>query len=272
MKLCLITAQSTLPAKKVPQRRKCETSDHTKSLLDERKKKWRNLNLDERTTLNKVIGRSARNDYRSYVNNLTIDMENANSVGNTSEVYRIAKQLSTKQNGNTFNQPSKDKNGNLITNTSQQLEAWADFLKQKFSARENELVIDLHSTPDEHIETVTLEEVKSSVRHLKCNKACGPDQIPAEQYKASDTACTELLYLINLIWLKEEVPDDFVLGEMMMFYKKKSKDDRRNHRALGLLNHAYKSILNDSADAYIAVCGTQTNRYASRIPEEPWMS
>ena len=37
-----------------------------------------------------------------------------------------------------------------------------------------------------------------------------------------------------------EVPEEFVLGEMMMFYKKKCKNDRRNYRALGLLNHTYK--------------------------------
>ena len=32
----------------------------------------------------------------------------------------------------------------------------------------------------------------------------------------------------------------FLLGDMLMFYKKKCKNDRRRYRALGLLNHACK--------------------------------
>ena len=36
--------------------------------------------------------------------------------------------------------------------------------------------------------------------------------------------------------------DDLVLGDMMMIYKKKSKDLRTNYRALGLLNHSYKTF------------------------------
>ena len=240
LKTCLTSAQSTLPEKKPPKQRKWETSVHTNSLLDKREQKWTNLSPDERKVLNKEIGRSARNDYRSYINNLITDMENANAVGDTAQVYRIAKKLSTKQNGITFSQPTKDEQGNLITNTQQQLEAWAVFLETKFAARDNEPVVDLQSQTEEDVEDVTLEEVKSAVKHLKCNKAPGTDDIPIEQYKVSDRACEELLYLIKLIWIEEEVPEDFVLGEMMMFYKKKCKDDRRNYRALGLLNHAYK--------------------------------
>ena len=38
------------------------------------------------------------------------------------------------------------------------------------------------------------------------------------------------------------MPDDFVLGDMLMHYKKKSKDDRGNYRPLGLLNHSYKIL------------------------------
>ena len=42
------------------------------------------------------------------------------------------------------------------------------------------------------------------------------------------------------MWNDEDIPDDFVLSDMLMMYKKKCKDNRTNYRALGLLNHAYK--------------------------------
>ena len=41
-------------------------------------------------------------------------------------------------------------------------------------------------------------------------------------------------------WVTEEIPDEFTLADMQMLYKKKNKDDRKNYRALGLLNHCYK--------------------------------
>ena len=42
-----------------------------------------------------------------------------------------------------------------------------------------------------------------------------------------------------MIWTEEYVPEDFVQPEMLMFYRKKNKNDRGNYRALGLLNHSY---------------------------------
>ena len=38
----------------------------------------------------------------------------------------------------------------------------------------------------------------------------------------------------------EIIPEEFVAGEMLMIYKKKSKDDRANYRSLSLLNHGYE--------------------------------
>ena len=82
--------------------------------------------------------------------------------------------------------------------------------------------------------------MKECVKKLKLGKVCGPDKVPIEQYKASDEATTELFSLLTNIWDTETMPEDFVLAEMLMFYKKKCKNDRKNYRALGLLNHAYK--------------------------------
>ena len=76
---------------------------------------------------------------------------------------------------------------------------------------------------------ITLEEVNACVKRLKTGKAPGPDAIPIEQYKNSDEACSELYYLLSTMWENEMIPDEFVLGEMMMMYKKKCKDDRANY-------------------------------------------
>ena len=53
---------------------------------------------------------------------------------------------------------------------------------------------------------------------------------------------SELHHLLSAIWIQEVISDEFALGDMLMHYKKKSKDDRGNYRALGLLNHSYKIL------------------------------
>ena len=77
---------------------------------------------------------------------------------------------------------------------------------------------------------------------MKPNKSPGPDSIPAEQLKASNSAAAELHHLLLIMWSQEVIPDDFVLADMLMHYKKKNKDDRSNYRALGILNHSYKIL------------------------------
>ena len=82
----------------------------------------------------------------------------------------------------------------MITSTDHQLEAWACFLEEKFSARADEPIVELdnEAVNNEEIEDISLDEVKMCVSKMKSNKATGPDTIPAEQYKASPTAVNEL--------------------------------------------------------------------------------
>ena len=237
----LQNAQQTLPSKKKRKGRKWETSEQTYQLAQERSKNWPNMNAHDRKILNKQISRSARDDYRRYVDSLVHDIERENSVGNSTEVFRLAKSLSANQNRNLHIQPAIDQEGSPITSTEQQQDEWANFLEKKFAARDGETEVNLQQTEDETLPPdITLDEVKACVHKLKPNKSPGPDSIPVEQYKASDQATIELHCLLLNIWKEECTPDGFVLADMMMMYKKKCKNDRANYRALGLLNHGYK--------------------------------
>ena len=78
--------------------------------------------------------------------------------GNSREVYRLAKQISKKKSGKSYIQPSVDMQDQQVTSTDQQLNAWAEFLEQKFSARDNEPEVAL---PDDNIivPNIQLDEV-----------------------------------------------------------------------------------------------------------------
>ena len=235
---CLATAQEVIPSAEKKSQRKWESSAETLAFVKERQDTWASMDTEERKTINKQISRSARNDYREFVETVLTDIDREDQAGNSREVYRLAKQLKPKS-GKSYIQPSVDVQGQPITDNEQQLNAWADFLEQKFASRDNEPEVHL---PDDHIEVpeIQLEEVSACIAKLKPSKAAGPDSIPVEQYKACDAAVNELHSLISDVFMSESIPDDFVLADMLMMYKKKCHNDRSNYRALGLLNHAYK--------------------------------
>ena len=240
LKSALKSSAEVIPQQERKGVRKHETSEATRSLVAERERTWEIMSSEERKIVNKQISRSARDDYRRYIDNLTDDIEAADAVGDTTTVFKLAKQLSTKRNGNRFCQPSKDEKGALITTTEQQLEAWAVFLERKFAARPDEVMPDLNDEPDAvEVPPVSLEETVLCMKKMKPGKSPGADGIPVEQYQ-SDTAIAELHHMLQLAFNNEDIPEDMVLGEMLNFFKKKDKDNRSNYRALGLLNHAYK--------------------------------
>ena len=122
------------------------------------------MSVNERKKINKVISRSARNDYRNFVEDVLEDIDREDQAGNTREVYRLAKQLKPKS-GNSYIQPSIDEQGQQITNNEQQLSAWADFLEKKFASRDDEPSVEL---PEDNVEVpdIQLEEVTACIVKL----------------------------------------------------------------------------------------------------------
>ena len=235
-------AQSTLPKKNPQANKKWNISSSTQELIDERSRLWEQQSADQRKQATKNISRSVRNDYRNFVDSLVTDMEKAYSVGKHSEIIRLAKQLSGKGKTTSCTQPSRDDQGNPITDTDQQLELWANFLEKKFSAGPEEPEVFLHAEDEAVVPLPALEETAACVKKLNKGKAAGPDGIPIEQYQSSQNATEELHKIIVNIFETENIPNEFVTADMMMLYKKKSKDLRSNYRALGLLNHSYKTF------------------------------
>ena len=238
----LLTAQAVIPKKESNPNRKWKVSPETMFLIDMRKRNWEKMSEEERNQAKKEIQRSARDDYRNHIDSVVTEMEQADAVGKTTQVFRLAKVLATKGKTTLFTQPSKDELGRPITSSEKQLELWANYLEKKFSAQPNEPHVQLHSINEEDEPLPSLEEVTACVNQLTKGKATGPDEVPIEQYQASQRACEELKNVIVSIWESEEIPESLVLGDMMMIYKKKSKEDRSNYRALGLLNHSYKTF------------------------------
>ena len=49
---------------------------------------WESLSDEEKVGYRKAISRSARNDYRDYVNDIITDLESDIAAGQTSDIFR----------------------------------------------------------------------------------------------------------------------------------------------------------------------------------------
>jgi hypothetical protein len=73
----------------------------------------------------------------------------------------------------------------------------------------------------------------------------GVDQIPAKLIKAGGrTIRSEIHKLINYIWNKEELPEQWKESIVVPIYKKGDKTDCSNYRGISLLSTAYKILSN----------------------------
>ena len=71
--------------------------DSTKELGEQCARKWDDMTTSQRKAVNKDISRQAKNNYRQYVDGILLcDIETANAAVNVTEVFKCAKQLSSR--------------------------------------------------------------------------------------------------------------------------------------------------------------------------------
>ena len=123
---------------------------------------------------------------------------------------------------------------------------WKKFLVGKFSTTELEAVRAEYEDLGQHEMTeedqLTIKEYLDAVDRMKNGKAVGPDRVPAEVYKHSELARSELYFFLQQVWKHECIPKNLVLCMFVLIHKKGSSEKLDNYRALGMLNHAYKIL------------------------------
>ena len=134
--------------------------------------------------------------------------------------------------------------------------------------------------------TPTPGEVQVAIHQLSSSKAPRSDTIPAEIYKEGGSVLTDkLLTLIQLIWMKEQRPQDFRDASIIHIYKRKGNWQAfDNHRRISLLSILGKTLarvllncLNDHLEHGFLLesqCGFRKEReivhivFAARQPQE----
>ena len=240
------TAEDVLGCKK--RDRKDWISDQTWQKIEERKKIKSKLNAAKSdrlkdklkadyTSKDKEIKKSAKEDKKKYVEDLAEKAQEASERGDLRKMYKITKQLSGKSQPQSA--AVKDKNGLILTAERDVIDRWRRHFEEVLNRPEPELAanpepgndLDINSDPP------TEREVRNAIQNLKLNKSPGGDQITAEMLLADlDTAVEVLTDLLNKIWRKEKLPEDWTKGIIIKLPKKGDLSICDNWRGIMLLS------------------------------------
>jgi len=224
--------------------------------IEERRKKKERLNAaktrarktaaqKEYTEKHKEVRKSIKQDKRNYINRLALEAEEAAAKGNLRDLYDTTRKLSGKFK--QTNIPVKDKNGQTLPKTTDQMRRWSEHFKDLLNRPRPPNPPDIQPGEeflDINCERPSKEEIKKAISQLRNGKAAGPDNIPAEAIKCNPDLATDVLYdLFGDIWEKEEIPMEWKEGHLIKLPKKGDLADCKNYRGTMLLS-APSKVLN----------------------------
>jgi len=134
----------------------------------------------------------------------------------------------------------KDEKGDMVTDCHSLLDRWRNHFSQLLNVHG---VNEVRQTTEPQVPEPTAFEVEMAIEKLKGHKSPGFDQIQAELIKAvGRTIGPEVHKLINSIWNKEELPEEWKESIVVPIYKKGNNTDCSNHRGISLFPTTYKIL------------------------------
>jgi len=165
----------------------------------------------------------------------------------------------------------RDEKSDLVTECHSIFARWRNYFSQLFSVHGVSKVrqTDIY-TAERLVPEPSAFEVEMAIEKLKEHTSPGIDEIPAELIKAGGriNRC-EIHKLVNSIWSKEELPEEWKESIIILVYKKGDKTDCSDYRSISLLPTMLKilsnillSRLTPHAEEIIGVhqCGFRRNR------------
>ena len=185
---------------------------------------------------NKTVKKKTKRDKKTYVEKLANEAEIAARQNNSRELYNITRQLAGKNKRTS--RPIRDKQGNLLTKESIQLQRWKEYVQDILSRPPPDSISDIEETNEDlniNCCRISKEETKRAIKKLKLGKAPGIDNIPSDVLKADIGASTDVLYnVLNEIWDKEEIPTEWKTGMQVTIPKKGNLSECKNWRGIML--------------------------------------
>ena len=182
-----------------------------------------------------VKEKNPKRDKKAYVEKLANEAEIAARQNNSRELYKITRQLAGKNKSTS--RPIRDKQGNLLTKESLQLQRWKEYFQDILNRPPPYSIPDIEETNEDlniNCGMICKEEIKRAIKKLKIGKALGIDNIPSHVLKADIGATADVLYsVLNEIWDKEEIPTEWKTGMLVTISKKGNLSElERDHASI----------------------------------------
>ena len=163
-------------------------------------------------------------------------MEIAHASGNVSKLFKIIRSTGAKKIAVSENVLSKS--GDSLLNKSDKLGRWAEHFQEQFSWPESAGPLgtsSVESSWDIDLTPFSAAELDSCIRCPDARKAAGPDELTPIVFKeACKSLIMKLTELFRLIWISEEIPEDWGESIIVLIFKKGNRDLCENYRGVSL--------------------------------------
>jgi hypothetical protein len=162
-------------------------------------------------------------------------MEVANAAGNVRRLFQLIR--STGPKALSVSETITEQDGTAICNRNRRLSRWGEYFRGQFSWAPATTTFDI---PQSNTWQVTMAapsklELQTCISSLKRNKAAGPDELHPILFKEGGEVLLEhLTSLFQLIWEREDIPDNWGESIIIPIFKKGVRNDCANHRGISL--------------------------------------
>jgi hypothetical protein len=201
------------------------------------------VNGDNMNNIRHEASRTFRTKKRDHLKNKINELETNSKNENIRDLYRGINEC---KKGYQPRTNMVKENGDLLADSHSVLNRCKNYFCQLLNVHG---VNDIRQTEIYTAEPLVPEprsfEVEIAIEKLKRNKSPRIDQILAELIQAGgNTLCSEIHKLIDCIWNKEELSEQWKECIIVPIYEKGDKMDCSNYQGISLLSTSYKILSN----------------------------
>jgi hypothetical protein len=175
---------------------------------------------------------------------------------------------SPKRSNYIRNREVRDKQGNKLKADKEILNRWKELFEEIYAQQEiNQGVNDENNIEILNIDTEKIgkDEIRAALKRMKDGRAPRGDNIPTELLKADTEQTVEILQrLSNMIWGKEEIPNEWKEGVIIKIPKKRSSHQVRQLESNNITTHS----INRNSKNTTRNNQTRDMEKSSRIPSK----
>ena len=190
--------------------------------------------------MNKAIKKKCIEAKDEWLNASCREIENLKNKS-SKLMHKKIKELSTTNTTCSSGGCIKGKDGTILMEKEQIIERWTEYIQELFEDDRGDMP---HIRKDIDGPEILKDEVRFAVKHMKRNKACGPDNIYAELLQASEEFSVEkITEIANDIYNSGKMPEDLSKSIFIALPKKPGATECELHRTISLMSVVLKVIL-----------------------------